>query len=223
MSKTGSVPRVDLAPGLSISRVVTGLWQLADMARDGRAFDQGAAVDAMQEYFDAGLTTFDMADHYGPAEDVAGVFRWGLEQPGMVQLLTKWVPAPGVTSKEQVRAAIQRSIERLQVERIDLLQFHAWSYAHPEWLDCLFWLDELRSEGLIGALGLTNFDTAHLRVVVASGIPVRSNQVCFSLLDRRPAARMTAYCRERGIKLLAYGTLAGGLISERWVDQEEPG
>ena len=49
MAMTRSVPRVDLAPGLSISRLVTGLWQLADMARDGRSFDQGAAVDAERD------------------------------------------------------------------------------------------------------------------------------------------------------------------------------
>ena len=63
--------RCELAPGFSISRVVTGLWQIADMERDGRAFDVDAAAKAMGAYVEAGLTTFDMADHYGSAEDVA--------------------------------------------------------------------------------------------------------------------------------------------------------
>jgi len=67
--------RFVLAPGLSISRVLTGLWQLADMERDGRPFDRARATRAMAAYVDAGFTTFDMADHYGAAEDVAGAFR----------------------------------------------------------------------------------------------------------------------------------------------------
>ncbi|MEM7200158.1 MAG: aldo/keto reductase [Planctomycetota bacterium] len=212
------VERVRLNDELSISRVVTGLWQIADMERDGRALDLDAAAAAMAEYVDAGLTTFDMADHYGSAELIAGRY---LARSGRrdVQLLTKWVPAPGASSREVVRAAVQRSLDRLQTERVDLLQFHAWSYADPSYLDCLFWLQEMVEEGLIGALGLTNFDTAHLGVVLHSGIRVASNQVCHSVLDRRAAQGLTALCREHGVALLAFGALAGGLLTERWLDQ----
>jgi diketogulonate reductase-like aldo/keto reductase/enamine deaminase RidA (YjgF/YER057c/UK114 family) len=102
------------------------------------------------------------------------------------------------------------------------MQFHAWNYADPAWLDALFWLDELRQEGLIAHLGLTNTDTAHLRVARASGIPIVSNQVCWSLLDRRPRSRMAAYALQQGVSLLAYGTVAGGFLSDRWLDRAEP-
>ena len=214
--------RTELAPGLTISRVLTGLWQIADMERDGRALKLEAAASAMTPYVAAGLTTFDMADHYGSAEDIAGLFvaRYGAGR--CPELLTKWVPKPGPVSREHVRAAVTRSLERLQAETIALLQFHAWSYADPRWLDCLFWLQELKREGLIGHLGLTNFDTAHLRIAVRSGIEVVSNQVCFSLVDRRPLVGMTGLCEELGVKLLAYGTLAGGFLSERWLGKPEP-
>jgi aryl-alcohol dehydrogenase-like predicted oxidoreductase/enamine deaminase RidA (YjgF/YER057c/UK114 family) len=214
--------RLLLAPGLSISRALTGLWQLADMERDGRSFDRARAARAMAAYADAGFTTFDMADHYGAAEEVAGAFRARGGDRAGIELFTKWVPGPGVSTRADVRAAVQRSLDRLGVARLDLLQFHAWSYPHQEWLDCLFWLDELRAEGLIARLGLTNFDAAHLRVVVSSGIPVVSNQVCLSLIDRRATEAMTRYCLESGVKLLVYGTLAGGFLSERWLGQPEP-
>lgn len=212
---------IELAPDLCIPRVLTGLWQIADMERDGRTLDLGAAAAAMGEYAAAGLTAFDMADHYGSAEDVAGrcVER---SAPGAVQVLTKWVPKPGPVTRADVRAAIERSLTRLRSERIDLLQFHAWSYADPAYLDCLFYLQELKDEGLIRALGLTNFDTAHLRLVLESGIEVVSNQVCYSLLDGRPGERMGALCSQKGIHLLAYGTLAGGLLTERYLGQPEP-
>jgi aryl-alcohol dehydrogenase-like predicted oxidoreductase/enamine deaminase RidA (YjgF/YER057c/UK114 family) len=206
-----------LAPGLEISRVVTGLWQIADMERDGRALDLRKAAAAMQPYVDAGFTTFDMADHYGSAEDIAGIYGGT-----SVQRFTKWVPQPGPITREEVRAAVQRSLDRLRTTSLDLMQFHAWRFSDPRWLDCLFYLQELKAEGLVRNLGVTNFDTAHLRIALASGIELVSNQVSFSLLDQRAAGRMSALCREHGVQLLAYGTVAGGLLTEKWLGRPEP-
>ena len=95
-----------------------------------------------------------------------------------------------------MRAAVERALTRLGADAIDLLQFHAWNYADPSWLDALFLLQDLKREGLIRHLGLTNVDTAHLDMVIASGIEVVSNQVSFSLLDQRAPARAGAVlCR----------------------------
>ena len=216
------VERVELAPGFSVSRVLTGLWQIADMERFGSTVDPDEGAAAMRAYVDAGLTTFDMADHYGSAELIAGRYRETHHPEAPAELLTKWVPTPGPQTREDVRAAVERALDRMQSDRIDLLQFHAWVYPDPGWLECLFWLQELKDEGLIRHLGLTNVDTAHLRMVLASGIDVVSNQVCYSLLDRRPAGSMAALCAEFGVQLLCYGTVAGGLLSERWLGQPEP-
>ena len=218
-----SIERCELAPGLSISRVLTGLWQVADMERGGKELNPRAAASAMTPYLDAGLTSFDMADHYGSAEIIAGTFRSELAGERPVELFTKWVPAPGPITRAGVREAVQRSLDRLQAERIDLLQFHSWNYADLSYLDALTYLSELREEGLIAHLGLTNFDTAHLRIVRESGIEVVSNQVSFSLLDQRAAGQLSDYCRARSVKLLAYGTLAGGLLTDRWLGVPDPG
>jgi aryl-alcohol dehydrogenase-like predicted oxidoreductase/enamine deaminase RidA (YjgF/YER057c/UK114 family) len=213
---------IQLAPGLTISRVLTGLWQIADLERDGNTLDPNETAKTMKPYADTGFTTFDMADHYGSAEVIAGVFQKNHTAKQPVQLLTKWVPQPGAITKEMVRDAVQRSMDRLQVSSVDLMQFHAWSYGDPRWLDGLFFLAELKAEGLIKHIGLTNFDTAHLRVAVKSGIPIVSNQVCYSLLDQRAAGAMTAFCVTNNIKLLAFGTIAGGFLTNRWIDQPEP-
>ncbi|MEO1201477.1 MAG: aldo/keto reductase [Pseudomonadota bacterium] len=213
---------IELAPGLRISRVVTGLWQIADMERDDKSVDLDAAAQSMKAYTDAGLTTFDMADHYGSSEEIAGIFSNKYAGDTGVQLLTKWVPTPGGSTREVVREAVDRALTRLQAERVELLQYHAWNYADPSYLDDLTFLSELKDEGLIGHLGLTNFDTAHLRVVLESGIDIVSNQLCYSLLDQRAAGQMTELCTERGVKLLAFGTLAGGFLSERWLGKPEP-
>ena len=217
-----TVERCELAPEFSVSRIVTGLWQIADMERDGRELDLEKAAAAMRPYVEAGLTTFDMADHYGSAEDIAGLLLDGRDTAADVQIATKWVPEPGPVTRQGVRAAIDRALDRLRSDSIDLLQFHAWSYSDPRYLDCLFHLQELKEAGLIRHLGLTNFDTAHLQLVLSSGIEVISNQVCCSLFDRRAQGPMAELCRERGVKLLAFGTLAGGLLTDRFLGREEP-
>lgn len=214
------VERIELAPGLEISRVLTGLWQIADMERDGGAVDTATGAAELRRYVDAGLTTFDMADHYGSSELIAGHFA--SESPGQAQLLTKWVPKPGPHTADDVRAAVETARSRMQVDVIDVLQFHAWSYSDPSWLDCIFHLQDLCEEGLIRHLGLTNTNTAHLRMLLDSGVDIVSNQVCYSLLDQRAAGPMTQLCQKSGVKLLAFGTVAGGFFSERWVGVPEP-
>ena len=217
-------PRYPLAENFSISRIVTGLWQVADIERGGKELDREAASSAMREYARAGFDTFDMADHYGSAELITGRFlerAAGFERRPVA--FTKWCPTPGPMTAEVVREGVERSRKRLGVETIDLLQFHWWSFEHPAYLDAMKHLDVLRREGVIKHLGVTNFDTAHLRVLVKHGIPVVTNQVSFSLLDRRAAGEMSAFCLNHGVRLLAYGTLAGGLMSERWLGRPEPG
>jgi aryl-alcohol dehydrogenase-like predicted oxidoreductase/enamine deaminase RidA (YjgF/YER057c/UK114 family) len=220
--------RITLAPGLETCRVVVGLWQVADMERGGRSLDPETASSAMLDYARAGFDSFDMADHYGSAELIAGRFLSRVASgepagPARPVAFTKWCPAPGPMTLDIAREAVDRSRERLGVETIDLLQFHWWTFDHPNYLDAMKHLDALRRGGLIRHLGITNFDTAHLRVLVKHGIPVVSNQVSFSLLDRRAAGEMSDFCLEHGVSLLAYGTLAGGLMSERWLGRQEPG
>jgi aryl-alcohol dehydrogenase-like predicted oxidoreductase len=190
------------------------------MEREGRKVNINEAVSAMVSYVDAGFTTFDMADHYGSAEEIAGRFLQ-LHGPG-AELLTKWVPKPDPLTRDDVKAAVRRSLDRMKTDRLDLLQFHTWNYTDFKWMDCLVWLQELREEGLIRHIGLTNFDTVHLRKAIERGIKIASNQICFSLLDQRAKESMTRLCRQYGVKLLAFGTVAGGFLTERWLGKPEP-
>ncbi len=220
----GGIERTRLAPGLEIPRLVTGLWQVADQERGGTLLDPVVAAGHLAQYAAAGFDTFDMADHYGSAEVITGELlnsAAGRALPA-IRAFTKWCPPPGPMTAETVRAGVQRSLERMRTSRIDLLQFHWWTFEHPGWLDAMLELARLRDEGLIGHIGLTNFDTAHLRVLLAEGVPVASNQVCLSLLDRRATEAMSTLCLARGVRLLAYGTLGGGFLGERWVGAAEP-
>jgi aryl-alcohol dehydrogenase-like predicted oxidoreductase/enamine deaminase RidA (YjgF/YER057c/UK114 family) len=211
-------PRVLLAPGLDCSRIVTGLWQVADQERDGRVLDHAAAAAALAAYAAAGFDSFDMADHYGGAEDIAGRHR---RDGGAARLFTKWVPTPGPMTRDIVREGIGRSLARLGGAP-DLMQFHWWSFRHPAWLDALREMAAMRAEGLLHHIGVTNFDTDHLRVAVKNGLPIVTNQLSFSLLDRRAAGAMSDFCLANGVTLLAYGTLGGGFLSDRWLGREAP-
>jgi len=214
--------RTILAPGLEISRIIAGLWQVADMEKSGDDLDIEAAARHLGDYAAAGFDTFDMADHYGSSEIIAGRCLAAATGGPAPVAMTKWVPEPGDITPEAVRAGVEARRARLGVRAIDLLQFHWWQYEHPGYIDAMLELDRLRQAGLIRHLGLTNFNTDHVRVLLGCGIPIVSNQVSFSLLDRRAAGAMSEICRERGVRILAFGTLAGGFLSERWLGRPEP-
>jgi aryl-alcohol dehydrogenase-like predicted oxidoreductase/enamine deaminase RidA (YjgF/YER057c/UK114 family) len=217
-----SPDRAALKDGPNLSRLICGLWQVADLEKNGEQVDLDRGADALDAYARAGFDTFDMADHYGSAELIAG--RLLARYPGGNRpiALTKWCPEPGPMTANIVRAGVQERLDRLGVETIDLLQLHWWTFEHPAWLDALHEMNRLREEGLIGAIGVTNFDAAHLALALADGIPVASNQVSFSLIDRRAAGPLTELCTRSGVRLLAYGTLCGGFLAEKWLGRPEP-
>lgn len=216
---------LQFTPDLRICRLLNGLWQVS--GAHGR-IEAKAAIQEMFAYHDAGFTTWDLADHYGPAEDFIGAFRHQLAaQRGeaalaSVQAFTKWVPQPGRITRPMVEAAVGRSLRRMKTDRLDLLQFHWWEYRDPSYLDALTYLAALRDAGQIRHLALTNFDTAHLETILERGIRVVSNQVQYSLIDRRPEVRMVPFCQAHAVWLLPYGTLCGGLLSERYLGRPEP-
>ena len=218
-----SPDRTTLGDGLQISRLICGLWQVADMEKNGQPLDPERAADALEAYAKAGFDTFDMADHYGSAELITSRLLKRHVGPGRRPVaFTKWCPEPGPMTADIVRKGVAERLQRLGLEKIDLLQLHWWTFEHPAWLDALHEMTRLREEGLIGSIGVTNFDAAHLALALADGVPVAANQVSFSLVDRRAAGPLSELCGRTGVKLLAYGTLCGGFLSEKWLGKPEP-
>ncbi|XP_056155399.1 2,5-diketo-D-gluconic acid reductase A-like [Lampris incognitus] len=172
------VPKVRLSGGLEICRVLNGMWQVSGFHG---TVDRRKAVEAMQAYVDTGLTTFDMADIYGPAEEIFGQFNSQLKSSGSpapaLQGLTKWVPRPGPMDRTVVEKAVQYSLARMQVDTLDCVQFHWWDYRDKRYLDALGHLSDLQQEGVIRELSLTNFDTQRLEEITNKGIHISSNQV----------------------------------------------
>ena len=159
---------IKISDKLSVPRVLIGLWQIADMEKDGKTLDPNITSKYMNLYAENGFTSFDMADHYGSSEIIAGVFKNNYQNNSDINLFTKWVPTPGKIDRKLTKDAVLKSLSRMNQSQIDLMQFHAWQYSDPSWIDALFYLDELRREGLIKNIGVTNFDSAHLRIASVS-------------------------------------------------------
>jgi aryl-alcohol dehydrogenase-like predicted oxidoreductase len=214
-----------LAPDLATDRIINGMWQVAG----GHGYiDHELAIADMMRYHEAGFATWDLADIYGPAEDFIGQFRRkllaikGEEELDKIRALTKWVPQPGRITRSIVNESIDRSLHRMGVSMVDLLQFHWWDYNNPYYMDALKYLSDLRDEGKIKHIGLTNFDTERLQIMIDSDLQIVSNQVQYSIIDRRPEVKMIPFCLENNISLLCYGSICGGLMSERYLGRMQP-
>ena len=215
---------VTLAPGFVVSRIAKGNWQLAE--RHGAPYEREAAIEDMRRFVEAGITLFDCADHYVGVEELIGEFRRRHpDHARRLRVSTKLVPdiesLPRLKRRD-VERIVDTSLARLGQECLDLVQFHWWDYRVPGYVEAMHWLDDLKTAGKVRLIGTTNFDRERLSEIVASGVSVATNQLQYSVLDHRPEHGLAAFCAAYGIRLLCYGTLAGGFIGERWLGVPEP-
>jgi aryl-alcohol dehydrogenase-like predicted oxidoreductase len=218
----------ELRPGYRISRIIRGGWQLAG---GHGAVERDAAIADLVTSAEAGILTFDCADIYTGVEELIGAARrtyadrQGTAALKALKIHTKFVPDLAhlhEVDRVYVRTIIERSLRRLGMERLDLVQFHWWDYGVPGCIEAARWLEELRAEGKIDLIGGTNFDSVHTERLVAAGIPIASMQVQYSLLDARAEHGLVQVCRRHDVHLLVYGTVAGGFLGDRWLGQPEP-
>ena len=210
----------EIRPGYRITRIIRGGWQLAGGHGD---VERDAAIGDLVASAEAGILTFDCADIYTGVEELIGSFtpRGGQR----VQVHTKYVPDLATLETVDLpvtRAIIERSRTRLKSAALDLVQFHWWDYSVDRYVETALHLEKLKKEGALQRIGVTNFDTPHLRHLLEAGVEIVSHQVQYSLLDRRPATAMAALCAERNIRFLGYGSVLGGFLSERWLGVREP-
>ena len=216
---------------LRVSRVIFGA-----MAPSSAGQDPQRRIETIQAAIDAGITTIDTAPLYefGRSEELLGHALAGLHE--RVQILTKiglrWDDPRGqvlfrfrdAEGREQavrrnsrpdsIRLEVERSLRRLGVDVLDLVQVH-----HPDpdtpIADTMGVLADLLTAGKLRAIGVSNYSAAQTREAQAAlgAIPLASNQVHYSLLERWPEVEVLPYAREARIGLLAYSPLAQGLLS----------
>lgn len=219
-----SVERFEFEPGYDISRLIKGSWHLA--GGHGR-IDRPEAIRDMATFVEAGITTFDCADIYTGVEEMIGDFRVAFPSLAPhVQVHTKCVPdyhQLARVTRSYIEGIIDRSIERLRVERLDLVQYYWWDPdGIPGFVEAGLWLADLHQAGKIARIGVSNFNTRQLKQLVDAGVPVATNQPQYSPIDRRPENKLIPACRESGIMQLCYGTLAGGFLAADWLGAAEP-
>ncbi|PHN02728.1 aldo/keto reductase [Flavilitoribacter nigricans] len=223
-----AIARTEIVPGYTISRVLKGGWHLA--GGHGPIQPQ-RAIEDMKAFVDVGITTFDCADIYSGVEELIGQFlrtyrhEFSSGDLAPVQIHTKYVPdynLLGSLSKRDTESVIDRSLRRLGREQLDLVQFHWWDFNIPGYVEAGLHLAALQKAGKIKHLGLTNFDGAHLTEMIEAGIPVVSNQIQYSILDQRAERYLQTIQQQHGIAFLAYGSIAGGFLTDRYLDMPDP-
>ncbi len=208
------------------SKIIKGCWQFS--AGHSSQFNKEHAIQDLISFADEGITTFDCADIYTGVEELLGQFRVayrtrrGEEALQRIRIHTKFVPDLAMlphVNRAYIEGIVDRSLMRLGVQQLDLVQFHWWDFTIPGHQHAASILLELKREGKVRRIGVTNYDAHHLQELLEEGIPVETNQVQYSLLDQRPATGLKTVPT---VDLLCYGTVAGGFLSERFLDAQEP-
>ena len=196
----------------------------------GRRLDQEATRAVLDAAIEAGITLFDTADIYGEdgsSERLMGVALEGRRERyviatkfGMQMRGVDDVPDTPRGSRDYIRWALEGSLRRLGVDWIDLYQYHQPDGITPIG-DTLSALDELIGEGLVRAIGCSNFSAAQLEeadlVAREQGIArfvTLQNQ--YSLLARGIEADVVPACKRLGVSILPYFPLASGLLSGKY-------
>ena len=202
--------------GDDFPRIVIGCWQLLE-----RNSDEAAAVETLKAYATAGFHAFDTADIYGRSESVLGALKKSFRRAEeFISIHTKYVTRSSELSEaRRINTQSQKALSMTP----DLVAFHWWDYSDPSFVAAARHLVTLQSEYKLGHVAACNFDVAHLKAMVDGGLPIVSNQVQYSLLDRRPENGMLQYAKEHGIRLATFGVVAGGWLSDTWLGKPAPG
>jgi aryl-alcohol dehydrogenase-like predicted oxidoreductase len=224
-----TVETAHLRPDHPISRVIKGNWQLAG---DHGPVVRAEAIADMEAFLDAGITTFDCADIYVGVEEMIGEAiadirrRRGSEVADRLTVHTKLVPDLALLAEigpDGVEAIVDRSLKRLRIEQIPLVQFFWWDLAQGDPLRALEGLVRAQEKGKVRHIGTTNWDAAPMQPFLDAGVGIVSAQVQYSVLDRRPAGTLASWGAAHDVQILAFGTLAGGFLTDAWLGRPDPG
>src|SRR6478736_6506284 len=224
-SVSGQMPEVrpELVhiPGteLHLSRVGLGTWAMGGWMWGGT--DEAASIATIRTAVERGVTLIDTAPVYGfgRSEEIVGK---ALAEAGLrdrVQLATKVGLAwqDGVIYRDsrpaRVRREIEDSLRRLRTDVIDLYQVH-WPDLETPLAETARTLEDLRREGKIRAIGVSNFSPAQMDAFRAV-TPLDAVQPPYNLFEREIEADVLPYARRTALTVLSYGALCRGLLSGR--------
>lgn len=205
-----------------------GTWSWGDRLVWG--YGHGYSTEDVRQAFDAslaaGIRLFDTAEVYaqGKSEQFLGEFLKTTDQK--LYIATKFMPYPWRFTRGALLRALRGSLKRLGVAQVDLYQIHqALPPVNPEtWMSAM--ADAVQS-GLIREVGVSNYDRSWMQrsydALAREGIPLASNQVEYSLLERKVEKNgLLKHCQELGVKLIAYSPMAMGLLTGKYTPENMP-
>ena len=221
--------------GVMLPRLGLGAWAWGDriMWGYGREYGPTEVRGAFEASLAAGIAFIDTAEMYGGgnSERLLGTFmqeasRVAFRNERRPIVATKFMPLPWRWRKNSLIQALRRSLGRLRLKQVDLYQIH-WPFpprAIETWVEALA---DTVDAGLARAVGVSNFSVDQMRrahdVLSRRGIPLASNQVEYSLLQRAPErSGLLAACRGLGVTLIAYSPIAKGLLSGKYTPRNPP-
>ena len=190
------------------------------MGRGGYgSFDEGEVVRAVHAAIDAGVTLFDTAPIYGwgEGEKLLGKALQGkrdrvvLVSKGGIQWDEPGGPDRRDSSKEHLARGLDESLRNLQTDHLDLFLIH-WPDESPPFSEPMETFSELQREGKFRYGGVSNFNVAQMGESLET-FPIVTNQVGYHLFDFRPESGTMPFCRDNGMGIMAYGSLAHGLLT----------
>lgn len=212
-----------------------GTWAWGDKATWGMggydtALTEASIAEAWEASLDAGVTLFDTAEVYGDGESERIIGRLLATEPSRrasLVLATKFMPSPWkLNVHTALRSALEASIERLGVERVDLYQIHGpiSLRSHGALADALA---AVHADGLTSAVGVSNYSSKEMehihRELATRGVPLASNQIEFSLLRRRPeTSGLLNTCKRLGVVPLAYSPIGQGRLTGKYSASNPP-
>ena len=210
------------ASDLRVAPLGVGVWAWGDTMfwGYGKSYGSQEIAAAFQASLDAGLTLFDTAEIYGNGTSERILGQLARTTRRTILIASKFMPFPWRLSARSLHGALDASLKRLQVAKIDLYQIHWPSplLSIPKLMDTMA---DVVAAGKIRYVGVSNYSARQMRqahtALARRGVPLVSNQVEYSLLKREPEANgVLEACRELGVTLIAYSPLAMGLLSGKY-------
>jgi len=209
------------AGGVRLSAIGLGTWQFGSIDWGyGRDYARTTARDITRRALDLGINLFDTAEIYGfgRSERILGEALGSRRDEAFIA--TKITPVFPIAPVVEQRA--RASLRRLKTDCIDLYQVHSPNPVVGNG-PTMAGMRRLVDEGIVQNVGVSNFGLDRWRDADAAlGEPVLSNQVSFSLVERRPEADLIPFARDNGRVIIAYSPLAQGLLGGRYDAENRP-
>jgi len=200
---------------IKISPVIMGTWQAGKEMWAG--IDDNESISAIKAAYDAGITTFDTAEVYGNGHSEKIVGKALHNMRGKAVIATK-VFSNHLEYKQVVNSC-HKSLKNLNTEYIDLYQIHwppgSFGSKQVPMEETMRALADLKAQGKIRAVGVSNFSLSQLKEAVTRG-NIESLQPPFSLFWRQIETDTLPYCLENNITILAYSSMAQGLLTGKF-------